>query len=95
MLEGLFIGLTGALTGVVAGTVLAYHLNPVAEFIADMFDIPIFDSQIYYFDHIPVAVVPWDIAWVTLSAVALTFLSTLYPAWSAARLDPVDALRYE
>jgi len=39
--------------------------------------------------------VPWDILWITVSAVILTFLSTLYPATSACRLDPVEALRYE
>ena len=56
---------------------------------------PIFNSQIYYFDRIPVAVMWQDVMWITISAVILTFLSTLYPAWSAARVDPVDALRYE
>jgi lipoprotein-releasing system permease protein len=95
MLEGLYIGLSGTIIGVVAGTVLARYLNPVAEFIAWMFNIDLFNQQIYYFDHIPVDVVPGDVFWVTVSAVMLTFLSTLYPAWSASRLDPVDALRYE
>jgi len=42
-----------------------------------------------------VAVIPWDVFWITVCAVLLTFVSTLYPAWSAARLDPIDALRYE
>jgi len=93
--EGLFIGLSGTILGVLGGTLLAYNLNPVAEFIAGLFNVDLFDSQIYYFDRIPVAVVPWDIAWITISAVILTFVSTLYPAWSAARLDPVEALRYE
>jgi lipoprotein-releasing system permease protein len=95
VLEGLFIGLTGTLIGVAAGTVLAYHINPVAERIAGLFGIDLFNSQIYYFDRIPTAVVPWDILWITVSAVILTFLSTLYPATSACRLDPVEALRYE
>lgn len=93
--EGLFIGLTGTIVGVAAGTALAYNINPVAEFIAGLFHIDLFNSQIYYFDRIPVAVVPWDVAWITVAAVILTFISTLYPAWSASRLDPVDALRYE
>jgi lipoprotein-releasing system permease protein len=95
ILEGLFIGLSGTVIGVIAGTLLAYNINPVAEFLASLFGIDLFNSQIYYFDRIPVAVVPWDIFWITVSAVVLTLLSTLYPAWSAARLDPVEALRYE
>ena len=95
MIEGLIIGLTGTFVGVVAGSLLAYNINPVAEFIGSLFGVDVFNSQIYYFDRIPMDVVPLDIAWITLSAVLLSFLSTLYPAWSASRLDPVDALRYE
>jgi len=95
ILEGLMIGLGGTFFGVVLGTLLAYKLNPVAEFLAWMMGVDLFNSTIYYFDGIPVAVVPLDILWITVSGVALTFLSTLFPAWSAARLNPVDALRYE
>ncbi|HOZ47611.1 MAG TPA: lipoprotein-releasing ABC transporter permease subunit [Candidatus Hydrogenedentes bacterium] len=95
VVEGLFIGLSGTLAGVILGTILAYNINPVAEFLAGLFGIDLFNSQIYYFDRIPVAVVPWDILWITVSAILLTFLSTIYPAWSASRVNPVEALRYE
>lgn len=95
IIEGLLIGLSGTAIGVAAGTALAYKINPVAEFIAGLFGVDLFNSQVYYFDRIPTAVIPWDIFWITTSAVVLTFLSTLYPAWSAARLEPVEALRYE
>ena len=95
VLEGLLIGLSGTVIGVSLGTCLAYYINPVASFLASLFGIDLFNSTIYYFDGIPVAIVPWDVFWITLSAVVLTFVSTIYPAWSAVRVNPVDALRYE
>lgn len=95
MIEGLVIGLTGTCTGVIIGTILARYLNPIAEFIAPIFGIDLFNSQIYYFDKIPVDIVPSDVVTITIASIILSFLSTLYPAWSASRLDPVDALRYE
>lgn len=95
IIEGLLIGLTGTFIGLALGVLLANNLNPVAEFVAWMLGVDLFNSTIYYFDGIPVAIVVSDIIWITISAVILTFVSTLYPAWSASRLNPVDALRYE
>ena len=95
IIEGLLIGLTGTIIGVVFGVLLAHNMNPVAEFVAWMLGVDLFNSTIYYFDGIPVAIVIADIVWITISSVILTFVSTLYPAWSASRLNPVDALRYE
>jgi lipoprotein-releasing system permease protein len=95
IVEGLLIGLSGTFFGVVFGVLLAYYINPIAVFIGGLFGIDVFNTTIYYFDRIPVAIIPQDVAVITVSAIVLTFLSTLYPAWSAARLNPVDALRNE
>ena len=95
ILQGLYIGLSGTLSGLVIGIFLAHNLNPLAGVIAWILDVDLFNQQIYYFDRIPVAIIWQDVLAITVSAVLLTFLSTIYPAWSAARVDPVDALRNE
>jgi lipoprotein-releasing system permease protein len=81
--------------GVVGGTLFITFLNPIAVVLAAMMGVELDMSQIYYFDHIPAVLVPMDVAVIAGTAVVLSFVSTLYPAWSAARLNPVDALRHE
>lgn len=93
--EGLYIGLSGTLLGVILGNVLAWQLNRIAEVVGWILGVDLYNTQIYYFDRIPVDVVPMDVVIIAVSAVALTFLSTVYPAWNATRIDPVDALRNE
>ncbi|MDP1591524.1 MAG: ABC transporter permease, partial [Prosthecobacter sp.] len=95
IIEGLLIGLSGTFSGVILGTVFAYYINPIAETIAWCMGIDLFNSTIYYYNEIPSKIMPNDVTWITISAVVLSFLSTLYPAWSASRLTPVDALRHE
>ena len=53
------------------------------------------EESIYYLSHVPFVVRPVDFAVIALMALAVSFLATLYPAWRASRLDPVEALRYE
>lgn len=95
ILQGLFIGIIGTIIGLCVGIILAMNINPIAQFIARLLGWDLFNSTIYYFEGIPVAIVPFDITCIAISAILLTFLSTLYPAYSAARVNPVDAIRYE
>jgi len=87
MLQGLTIGLVG--TG--AGTVLGL----IASFIADRYQLIKLSGEVYQITYLPFRVLPLDVAIVIVSAIAVCFLATIYPARQAGRLDPAEALRHE
>ena len=95
IINGGIIGLSGTVGGVILGLVLAYNLEPVLGFVESTFGIQILSGEVYYIDHLPSKVVFSDVAWITGISVAISLFATLYPAWRAARIDPVEALRYE
>jgi lipoprotein-releasing system permease protein len=86
MTEGVIIGGIGTVFGVVTGFALCYGLSKFGLRL---------DPEVYYIDKLPVTVNGWDFAAVALAALTITTLSTLYPAYAASRLRPVDGLRYE
>jgi len=87
MFQGCAIGAVGTTVGMTVGTSLAVWL--------DRSRLIKLDPDVYYLTHLPFLPQPADLATVALAALAISFLSTLYPAWHAARLDPVEALRHE
>ncbi len=87
MIEGLIIGFVGTTLGTVLGYVTCWSLDRYRF-------IPL-DTDVYYLDTLPVAMSPWTFVLVALFAVTVSFLATLYPAWHAAKVDPVEGLRYE
>lgn len=86
MTEGLLIGLVGSAVGTVLGLLGCAALA--------RYEFPL-DTDVYYLDTLPVVVHPWTVVVVALSAVLICFLATLYPATMAARVHPVEGLRYE
>jgi lipoprotein-releasing system permease protein len=86
MLEGLVIGVVGTVLGTVLGLVGCWGLS--------RYEFPL-DTDVYYLDTLPVVVEPLTVATVAFSALMISFLATLYPAGLAAKLDPVEGLRYE
>ena len=93
--QGTVIGWIGTAFGAVGGTELALHAGSVAAFLEHLFNFQIFDASVYYMPHVPSEVQLPQVLWVTLVALAITLLATVYPALRAARTEPADALRYE
>ena len=87
ILQGLCIGLIGTAIGITGGYVLGYILNT--------YQIIKLPADVYYLSHLPVKMKLFDFIVVSASAIIISFLATLYPAWQAAKLNPVEPLRYE
>lgn len=85
--QGLFIGIMGTGTGLALGIGLSW--------IADHYRLVSLPEEVYYLSHVPFVIRPVDFIVVALMAVLISFAATLYPAWRASRLDPVEAIRYE
>lgn len=92
---GLLLGLVGSGVGLVLGLVLVKYINQIADFLGWLTGRPVFDPQVYYFYKIPAIVNPWTVSWIVAGAIVIAVTASVLPAWRAARLHPVEALRYE
>jgi lipoprotein-releasing system permease protein len=95
VLEGLIIGIIGTISGVILGLLVALNLEPIITIIQKITGQNFFSKDIYYLDHFPSLVVPSDVVLISITAIVISFLATLYPAWQASRMLPAEALRYE
>jgi lipoprotein-releasing system permease protein len=95
VLEGLIIGVTGTVLGVLGGLLVARNLEPIVGLIQRLTGFELFSKDIYYLDHFPSLVIPGDVILISLTAVIISFVATLYPSWQASRMAPAEAIRYE
>ena len=87
MVQGLVIGIVGAALGAAGGGILTY--------VVDRFKLISIPGEIYFISHLPVKADPVDIVGIIVATVLISFIATVYPAWQAARMDPVEAIRHE
>jgi len=95
MIQGTVIGLFGTLLGIAGGIALSSNLQGLVQFIEQQFNMRFLDPNIYYISEVPSKLVWVDVAGISTLTFVLSVLATLYPAWTAARTHPVEALRYE
>jgi lipoprotein-releasing system permease protein len=95
MLSGASIGTLGTIAGFVLGVVFTNNIEAIREGLQRVIGTDLFAAEIYFFTRIPARIDTGEVIAVVAMALALSFLATLYPSWRAARLDPVEALRYE
>jgi lipoprotein-releasing system permease protein len=86
MIQGLIIGIAGTVLGLLGGTAACLLLK--------IYKIPL-PPSVYYLSYLPFRMYLLDFIIVSIAAIVISFLATIYPSWRASKLDPVDPLRYE
>jgi lipoprotein-releasing system permease protein len=95
VVQGMIIGVIGTLVGVLAGVVTALNIDVIVPAIESVLGFKFLSKDVYMIPELPSDLQAADVLAITLMALALSFVATLYPSWSAARLNPAEALRYE
>jgi lipoprotein-releasing system permease protein len=95
LISGASIGVVGTALGFLLGIAFATNIETIRQWLEGLTGTELFAAEIYFLSNLPSKVDPNEVAAVVAMALALSLLATLYPSWRAARLDPVEALRYE
>ena len=94
-IAGATIGVAGTITGLVLGLVFCLNIGAIQHFLEWLFQVQLFNADVYMLDSVPAEVDAMDVVWVTLWSVFMSCVASLLPSWRAAKMDPVEALRYE
>ena len=95
LITGAAIGVVGTLVGFLLGVVVCQNIENIRQFLSWLTNTELFDPTLYFLSRLPANMDTGETTAVVVMALTLSLLATLYPSWRAARLDPVEALRYE
>lgn len=95
LITGASIGFVGTLAGFFLGLIVCWNIESIRQFVSWLTSTQLFDPTLYFLSKLPAEIDNGETVTVLLMALGLSLVATLYPAWRAARLDPVEALRYE
>jgi lipoprotein-releasing system permease protein len=95
MMTGASVGVVGTFVGFLLALLICLNVESIRRFLSWLTRTELFSPELYFLSRLPAELDPAETIAVVVMALALSLLATLYPAWRAARLDPVEALRYE
>jgi lipoprotein-releasing system permease protein len=95
LITGASIGVVGTVVGFLLGTVVCLNIEEIRRFLSWLTNTELFSPELYFLSQLPADMNVKETSAVVVMALGLSLLATLYPSWRAARLDPVEALRYE